>query len=199
VSPNTVAQIGIKQVGQAVSGEWGTMITICMIIISVGNTLSLVFIVPRSRLHNRLMLGAPPGSLGLVNTPQSSCLSVKDKKVKQSHYRPWQALRVPGGWGSQILRHLAHEGSKVVSPTHQPPLPPGNVSVRGWVDPRAIVQPAGLCQWKNPVTPSRIEPTTFQFVAQCSTTTSPCAPSAKDNMSEIDREDVVVKLPGQIS
>jgi hypothetical protein len=44
-------------------------------------------------------------------------------KVKQYHYRPGQALRVPGALSSQISRQQAHVGDKVVSPTHRPSLP----------------------------------------------------------------------------
>ena len=94
------------------------------------------------------------------------------KKVKQSHYRPEQAQRVPGGWGSQISRQWVHEGGKVVSRTHRPPLPPRKHSWYSFLleaesTPRAIVRPEGLCQWKIPMTPSGTEPATFWLVAQC--------------------------------
>jgi hypothetical protein len=42
--------------------------------------------------------------------------------VKQTYYRPGQALSVPVGLGS------AHEGGRVVSSTHRPPLSPRKYS-----------------------------------------------------------------------
>jgi len=69
---------------------------------------------------------------------------------------PGQALVVPGGWSSHISWQLAQESGKVVVPMHQLSLLP-----------RAIVQPEVLSQWQIPMTPSGIEPTTFQHVTQC--------------------------------
>lgn len=41
------------------------------------------------------------------------------------------------------------------------------ISVTAWVDPRTIVWPEGLNQWKIQMTPSGMEPMTFQLLVQC--------------------------------
>jgi len=49
--------------------------------------------------------------------------------------------------------------------------PPGNIPgahlFRGSVNPRVIVRPGGICQWKIPITPSRREHVTFRLVVEC--------------------------------
>ena len=94
--------------------------------------------------------------------------------IKNGKSIPLQAWSGPEG--SMKLRFpdyltTAQDGGKVVSFTHRPLFTPQeiflvHISVRGWVDPKAVVRSEGLCQWKTPMTPSGIEPATFRFVAQ---------------------------------
>jgi hypothetical protein len=58
---------------------------------------------------------------------QSDSICQQKVNVKQSLYRPGQALNVPGAWGAQVSWQSAHEGGQVVSPSHRPPLPLENI------------------------------------------------------------------------
>jgi len=86
--------------------------------------------------------------------------------------------RVPGGWGSQISRHLAHKVGQVVSLTYPPCFPPGNIPGtrfrRGWSEPRAIAQPARLCEWNIFLTPSgiKMQPACSAVWTNCTTVCS---------------------------
>ena len=50
------------------------------------------------------------------------------KQIKESLYRPMQALKVPAGWGSHVSSQSAYEGGKVVSHMCRPPLTPRKYS-----------------------------------------------------------------------
>ena len=73
----------------------------------------------------------------------------------------------------RISRQSSYEIGKGVSPTHWPPLPPPQeislvfISLSGSVDQRATVYQEELSQWKIPVIPLGIKPTTFWLVVQC--------------------------------
>ena len=87
-------------------------------------------------------------------------ISETGDKYNFSHYWPGQALKAPGGLASQIARHSAHDGGKVISPTHRPHLPSkgnihGNHFCCGLSRPQSHSGvPEGLSQRRIPMTSS---------------------------------------------
>jgi hypothetical protein len=96
---------------------------------------------------------------------------VKHNFFLQYHCRPGQALRVPGGWGSQISRQSAHEGGKF-SALRTGRLTPRKYSWYSFLLETESI-PGPQCSRKDYVnkksqmTPSGIETATFRLVAQC--------------------------------
>ena len=90
-------------------------------------------------------------------------------KGKAARYRPTVAQKVPGSWGSQIswqrFRIVVKLSALCTCRLYPQETHLVLISVRRWVDPRAIVRPEGLCHWKIPMTPSGIEPATCRFIA----------------------------------
>lgn len=62
-----VAEKGCKQVGQIISAERGTLVTVCCIINAAGNTIPPAMVFPRKNFKQHMISGAVPGTLGLAN------------------------------------------------------------------------------------------------------------------------------------
>jgi hypothetical protein len=101
----------------------------------------------------------------LYQNESPSCVKGKGKAI------PLQALTGPGGSRRLRLPDFKTIGTWM-SALRIGCLYPQEIflvliSVRDWIDPKAIVRPEGLCQWKIAMTPSGIDPTTVRFVVQC--------------------------------
>ena len=113
---------------------------------------------------------SPPTGIRSPDRPARSELPthfIRTVKVNEYHYRPevprgFQEIKVTWHWPRMVVRLSVLRTGRFYSQEMLLVL----ISVRDWVDPRAIVRSEGLCQWKIPMTPSGMEPAACRFVAQ---------------------------------
>ena len=65
--PKVIAVKGEKQVGQIVSGERGTLVTMCGAVNALGNSVPPMLIFPRVHYRDYMVKGAPPGTIGVAH------------------------------------------------------------------------------------------------------------------------------------
>ena len=91
-------------------------------------------------------------------------------RIKESHYRPGVAQRVPGGLGSQILMTFGTWTWWGLHPHVPAAFTPRMFLVliftRCWVDPKTMVRSEENMSLKNPVTPLGIDPGAVRLEAQ---------------------------------
>ncbi|KAJ8949412.1 hypothetical protein NQ318_007511 [Aromia moschata] len=66
-STKVLAKKGVKQVGSITSQERGTLVTVCLAVSAMGNSIPPMFIFPLARYHDHFIRDGPPGCHGTAN------------------------------------------------------------------------------------------------------------------------------------
>ena len=115
------------------------------------------------------------GAFFFSNTKRLASISgetVSLLKLKVIPLQPWtdpassKSLRLPEFPDNRLMKMVSLSALRT-GHLYAPEIPVVLISVRSWFDPKVIVRPEALCQWKFPVTPWGFEPATFRLVAQC--------------------------------